>query len=109
MKPSELLTPQVVVTRCSCASPGLCLYLENLGERKYLAITDLTVEDMEPYGVIPETLKIRPEAATVLMDDLWRAGVRPTRGVGVSDVKAVEKHLADMRAIVGAKLKIDMP
>lgn len=35
-----------------------------------------------------------------LMDELWRAGLRPTEGVGsAGSLAATERHLADMRGI----------
>jgi hypothetical protein len=35
-------------------------------------------------------------AAQTLMDDLWRAGVRPT---DISDIKALRDHLDDVRSL----------
>lgn len=45
-----------------------------------------------------------------LMDELWRAGLRPTEGSGsAGSLAATEKHLADMRAIVFNKLEVTKP
>lgn len=47
------------------------------------------------------TLRISPEEAQGLMDELWRAGIRPTEGAGsVGQLAAVNRHLEDMRSLV---------
>jgi hypothetical protein len=44
------------------------------------------------------------------MDTLWAAGVRPSDGEGsVGRVGALERHLADMRAISFAKINVEKP
>lgn len=42
-----------------------------------------------------------------LMDELWRAGVRPTEAGDASD--AQKSHLNDMRALLFAKLNVERP
>lgn len=47
------------------------------------------------------TLRLETRAVQSLMDDLWRAGVRPSNGEGnVGQLAATEKHLEDMRKLV---------
>lgn len=49
----------------------------------------------EPFTELSE------DAAQVLMDDLWRGGIRPTEGEGSAGaMTAVQEHLKDLRAIV---------
>jgi hypothetical protein len=49
-------------------------------------------------------------AAQSLMDDLWRAGLRPALGKQSEGVTAAQsRHLDDMRAITFAKLNIPPP
>jgi len=44
---------------------------------------------------------LRPDEAQNLMDELWRAGLRPTEGSGsAGSLAATERHLADMRSLV---------
>lgn len=44
-----------------------------------------------------------------LMDELWRNGIRPSNGEGnVGQIGAMDKHLADMRAIVSNYLGVDL-
>lgn len=55
-------------------------------------------------------LHIDRAGAQVLMDDLWNCGIRPTDGAGTAgSMRATEKHLEDMRAIVFQKMEIQKP
>ena len=48
------------------------------------------------------------EAAQSLMDQLWDCGLRPTQAAGSAGaMEAVQNHLADMRKIAAAKLKVE--
>lgn len=53
-------------------------------------------------GVSTEpTIRFEAEEAQSLMDELWRAGLRPTEGRGsAGSLAATERHLEDMRALV---------
>lgn len=54
--------------------------------------------------VLIPTLTLRNEAAQQLIDELWRAGLRPTEGTGSAGaLAAVERHLEDMRSLVFKK------
>ena len=47
------------------------------------------------------SFSLSTDAAQVLMDDLWNVGIRPTEGAGSAGaMRAVERHLEDMRALV---------
>lgn len=55
-------------------------------------------------------MQITPDDAQGLMDELWRAGFRPTEGTGsAGSLAATERHLADMKAIAFHALKIGKP
>ena len=46
------------------------------------------------------TMKLRPDAAQQLMDELWRCGLRPSEGTGsAGSLAATERHLNDMQKI----------
>lgn len=48
--------------------------------------------------------------AQLLMDDLWHAGMRPTEGTGSAGaMRAVERHLEDMRKIAFDQLNQKHP
>jgi len=54
--------------------------------------------------------RITLEAAQMLMDSLWNAGLRPIAGKQSEGVTAAQAaHLTDMRAIAFAKLNIPTP
>lgn len=83
----------------------------NRGQSVYLADEILLDQVIDEPGVAPKpSMTIAPPAAQQLMDDLWTAGFRPSEGVGsAGSLRAVEKHLADMRAIAFNRLKVDKP
>jgi hypothetical protein len=56
------------------------------------------------------TFRLYHDEAQELMDRLWACGLRPTQGKqSTGQLEAVERHLADMRAIAFTKLEIDQP
>jgi len=61
-----------------------------------LAITPET-EGMEH----PPLMTLSADECQQFMDELWRAGIRPTEGAGsVGQLGAVQRHLEDMRSLV---------
>jgi len=47
------------------------------------------------------TFSLSIDAAQILMDDLWNAGLRPTEGSGSAGaLAATQRHLEDMRTLV---------
>lgn len=54
----------------------------------------------------PPVLELQPEVAQMLMDELWRAGLRPTEGSGsAGSLAATERHLKDMQTIAFGALR----
>jgi hypothetical protein len=50
------------------------------------------------------------DAAQNLLDELWQLGYRPERGnITTGQIAATEKHLNDMRAIVGKLANVEFP
>lgn len=68
--------------------------------RKSFAI-DFTLRELDP-GVEPRNIfSLDYEHAQTLIDDLWRAGLRPTEGTGSAGaMAAVQEHLKDLRRLV---------
>ena len=65
----------------------------------------VTMETVEQGWMAEPTLRIGIDEAQTLMDDLWRAGLRPTEGAGsAGSLRATEKHLQDMRKIAFKQL-----
>ncbi len=70
-------------------------------------VKELTIEEIPEGSLVPETANISREAAQELMNDLYSIGIRPSEGTGsAGSLQATEKHLNDMRAIVGKKLDV---
>lgn len=68
---------------------------------------NVVMEPAEDGQPVDPTITIPIEAAQTLMDDLWHAGLRPTEGTGSAGaMRATEAHLADLRKITFAVLKI---
>ena len=83
----------------------IALYV--IDEERQSIAQPVTMEPMDDAIPHQPTVSMRPENAQVLMDDLWRAGLRPTDGAGTAgSMRAVENHLKDMRKIAFNKLKI---
>jgi hypothetical protein len=51
----------------------------------------------------------KPYFCQSMMDELWRAGFRPSTGSTEGQAQSVERHLQDMRSIAFAKLEIPPP
>jgi hypothetical protein len=69
------------------------------GEKLYSAKIEFS--EHEQHCVLPVTGRIGNDDAQTLMDDLWRAGLRPTEGAGSAGaLAATQRHLEDMRTLV---------
>lgn len=83
--------------------PGLSLFglgLDHTGQSVSIA-KELTLEPRAEYESANRFAQLSMAAAKELMDDLWRAGVRPTDAVsGDATMQATKDHLADMRKLV---------
>lgn len=54
------------------------------------------------------TISLRNNSAQMLMDELWRCGLRPSEGSGsAGSLAATERHLKDMQAIAIGLLRKD--
>lgn len=74
-------------------------------KRELATITWAEVDECAP---ITPTFEVRKRDAQVLMDDLWKAGLRPTEGSGsAGSLAATERHLADLQKIAFGFLKKD--
>lgn len=70
-------------------------------------LKDLKIEMIDPeehVSPIDPFIRMSPDEATVLMDELWRLGIRPSDGSGsTGQLSATERHLEDMRRLVFEK------
>jgi len=61
--------------------------------------TNVVFETVSPGVASNPAISLRPEEARNLMDELWRAGVRPSEVGSPGQLKATERHLEDMRTL----------
>ena len=62
-------------------------------------------ERVEPGAHVDPALVLHTDDAQLLMDELWRIGLRPSEGSGsAGSLAATERHLGDMRAIAFKQL-----
>jgi hypothetical protein len=72
-------------------------------------VSGVELETPDPGRIASPSFSISDENAQTLMDDLWAAGFRPTEGSGsAGSLRATEKHLDDMRRIVGKHLMVNL-
>lgn len=92
----------------------LCGWLETTrdGVRTCAIAQPLQLVVPKDDGLTYETapfVSIHRDSAQALMDELWSIGLRPSEGTGsAGSLAATERHLADMRAIVGSKLQVPL-
>ena len=68
-----------------------------------------TLTENEKHEYREPTLTISNHSAQLLMDDLWKCGLRPSEGTGsAGSLRATEKHLEDMRTIVSKTLEVNL-
>jgi hypothetical protein len=82
------------------------------GRSGFQRMLPATFEHMEEGDDNPAepSLRVLPESAQQLMDQLWAIGFRPTQGQQSEGQFAAQgKHLADMRALAAHALKAQLP
>ena len=69
----------------------------------------LTLREIVEGGIVGEpTMRLRNEEAQMLIDELWRCGLRPSEGSGsAGSLAATERHLKDMQFIAMGLLRKD--
>lgn len=61
----------------------------------------LIMHDVNLHDEITPAFELHDEEAQLLLDELWRAGFRPTEGVeNLGQLKATQDHLADMKKLM---------
>ena len=82
---------------------------ENRPTGRMMYAEKLTMRELPPAEIIGEpTMRLRNDEAQMLIDELWRCGLRPSEGSGsAGSLAATERHLKDMRAIALGLLSKD--
>jgi hypothetical protein len=92
-------------------SPRIQFGLFEANGDTYTAVaTSFTMKTTESADYVEPAFNLSMEAAQVLIDDLWHAGLRPSEGTGsAGQLAAVERHLRDMQHIALGLLAKHMP
>lgn len=84
----------------------ICLADSTDAAQRIVAARPIEFATVDDFAAYEPCLRMNPEDAQQLMDELWRAGIRPTEGSGsAGSMVATEKHLADMRTIALGAVK----
>ena len=95
-----------VAIRKDLSRPFIQLSIYN--QEKELMLDGLDFKKVEP-SAYTQPVSITENIAQELMDELWRAGVRPSGELdSIGHREALESHLNDMRKIVSAELDVDL-
>lgn len=91
--------------------PQVDIYIVEHCKEGVLAVGEVVMTKQEHHGaMISPAVRLRPNEAQALMDDLWACGIRPSEGTGSAGaLKATQYHLEDMRRLVfdDGKLKVE--
>ena len=90
---------------------GIAIHILNT-KTDFIA-TNIVMEKRDPQAIAEPPLQINEKEAQELMSQLWNLGIRPTDELlnshAPNSLKAVEKHLEDMRSIAFDKLEVEKP
>jgi hypothetical protein len=83
------------------------LMIGQRNENGHLAVAQpLVFQDKAPGEIADPCIRLAPEDAQLLMDELWNVGIRPSEGRGSAGaMAATERHLKDMQEIAMGALK----
>jgi len=88
---------------------GVLLVKHETGKPRLIA-KPLDFAEVPAGASVDPTFSLQRDEAQELMDMLWNCGLRPTQGKqSTGQLDAVERHLADMRAIAFNRLEIEKP
>ena len=75
--------------------------------REYVKTVTVETTQDNDCPEIPVAVRLRPDQAQMLMDNLWECGLRPTEGTGSAGaLSATQRHLDDMKKVAFHALKI---
>lgn len=80
---------------------------EERPDGKLAVWTAITVEVRDGGDYVPPLVQLKEANAQALIDELWRAGLRPSDIGSAGHLAATKLHLEDMQAIAMALLRRD--
>jgi hypothetical protein len=90
-----------VVIRAQSAPWNRAVYLHIGSADGRSQIKEIVLERTDEQIESPPSFTLTIMQAQQLMDDLWHCGLRPVEGAGSAGaMRAVERHLEDMRTLV---------
>lgn len=102
-----MMRPLEVMARRDDWQDGIALYARQPNGDRFAAAKPIEFEVRQQGELVEPFVRISVQTAQQLMDELWQCGLRPTEGTGsAGSLRATERHLDDMRKIVGAKLNV---
>ena len=83
-------------------SDSIALNVAGVLEGKRYHMQSPSFKTVEPGEALPAkpTLTLSRESAQLLMDDLYRIGIRPSDVGSVGQISAMQNHLNDMRQLI---------
>ncbi len=82
------------------------LIVDNKLAGKMAVAEPATMVEQDRHTVVSAFTSVPRRNAQTLMDDLWRAGLRPTEGDSPGELSATRGHLKDMRTLVSKTLEV---
>lgn len=87
-----------------------CLLIHQVSGKPRTVAKPLEFVELPDHRTVEPTFRLQGSEAQELMDMLWNCGLRPTQAKSsAGQLEAVERHLADLRAIAFHKLEIERP
>lgn len=90
---------EIRIDQCHMGGGYNVWVVEGRSDKRSVA-APLAMVPVEPGAAVPPTLRLCQDGAQLLMDELWRAGVRPRDGAGaLAHVDALAEHIKDLRRV----------
>jgi hypothetical protein len=89
----------MVIFNPAIRSYELYLYTEERDGSIHAATPAVMERIDEGKEILGPLLRMDPVSAQILIDELWKAGVRPHEIGGAGELAATQRHLDDMRKI----------
>jgi hypothetical protein len=110
----SFLTPTEIYTEQANFGRYVHVHMRAGGPDRFFIAKPVQFEDAENERgeeiMGPPMLRLGTHQAQMLMDSLWQVGLRPTQGQqSEGQMAATSKHLNDMRSLVSALAKVELP
>lgn len=90
----------------SFAAEALNVYVFDVSGRARKVAGKVEFMEYAPGERITPTFRVSDDHVQALMDDLWRAGFRPSEEATTGQLKAMKDHVADLRMVTQELFKL---